>query len=221
MKFVILFYFICLGCSLYAQEQDVRRILSNEEALEFIDSLRNRYGYNKEIPDEIQLPALVALSAYPELAETCIVFRYKKIRTTMSALPGEGLLAGRNNRVYVININEQAKKSGTLQFDELSFNARVGVIGHELAHIEFYTKSSGVKLFLVGLGYLLPFYKKKFERTADQTTIYAGLGWQLYDFDKYLFDSEHVGVKYLKRKRKFYLSPEEIYDLVLISQLSF
>ena len=66
-------------------------------------------------------------------------------------------------------------------------NAKVGLLGHELAHIECYEEKSNFDLLVTGLKYLLSEkFKHEFEIDTDKRTIDHGLGWQLYDFELYM-----------------------------------
>lgn len=197
----------------FGQIDSIPQIRYTKESLELIDSLRAWYGKNKVIPKEIELPCLIALSHYPSLVDTRILFRYKKIRTTMSALPGRGVTGTLFNRSYIVNINSDRKNAGTINLSNLSFNARVGIIGHELAHIVQYQTCTGGELVLMGAGYMVPLVRKNIERSTDRRAIEAGLGKQLYAFTKYVLESNETGEGYLLTKKKYYLSPSEIYDL--------
>ena len=48
------------------------------ERMTTLDSLRHLYGKNKRLPAAFELPALAALSHYPELANASIRFVVKK-----------------------------------------------------------------------------------------------------------------------------------------------
>lgn len=93
----------------------------------------------------------------------------------------------------------------------LSFNAQIGVIGHELAHTVFYLNKSREELASVAIDYIFPNTRSQFEKDTDRRTIRHGLGWQLYEYAAYVRqlpemedDNEWID--------QYYLSPKKILD---------
>ncbi|MFT7613505.1 MAG: hypothetical protein ACI9J3_002480 [Parvicellaceae bacterium] len=186
------------------------RIISTVTFEGKIDSMRTNFGVNKELPLTYELASLVALSYYPELAETKIKFVAKKLNSTMAARPsGLNFIRRKGKRQYKVllnNVNPQ------VPLDSASFNAQVGVIGHEFGHIVDYQSKSVIKLMFNAFGYASKKYRAKFERATDQRTIDHGLFWQCYDFSVYVFTHKKADAAYLEYKRKIYMSPEEIIE---------
>ena len=89
------------------------------------------------------LEIFTALSYYPELANTRITIKNAKIKTTLNARPTilSTFIRKRTKRKYVIRINNK-KLDSIIQFEDISFNAKIGVLGHEFAHIYDYNKRS-------------------------------------------------------------------------------
>ncbi len=174
--------------------------------------LREEYGQNKNFIDKVELPALIALSFFPELKNTPITFEYRKIKTTMSTRPhmGQFLIS---NRTYVIYINSQAKELGGVSFDELGLQEQIGIIAHELSHIVDYQKRKTFSMLKCGLYYsIFEHYHRTLERNTDLLVIQKGLAHQLYAFSNYVLNKSSASPHYKEFKRKNYLSPEEISD---------
>ena len=174
-----------------------------------IDTLRSQFSNNKFLYEKYELQTLVALSFYPELKNTKISFRRRELKTTMVARPkGIEVFRGKGKRHYIIYINDFP--SVKVSPDSVSFNAQIGVIGHELAHIVDYEKTSSLKIFYIGLSYFNKTFRAKFERATDLRTINHGLLWQCYDFALYVHNSKNAPAEYITYKKKFYMSPKEI-----------
>lgn len=172
-----------------------------------VDSLVMIYGENKEMLDEYIEILITALSYFPELKSTHIIFEYSNEKTTMASRPSRLLFP----RTYKVLINKNKNFDG-IPFDSIPWNAAVGIVGHELAHIVEYER-----LNLFGLIDRLLLYaderqgKPYFEKSIDLITINRGLGWQLYDWAKYaMYDNNVASEKYKAFKRCTYLTPDEI-----------
>ncbi|MFI3286166.1 MAG: hypothetical protein R3Y08_05870 [Rikenellaceae bacterium] len=173
-----------------------------------IDSLSEVYGKNKIFIEEFLEATLIALSYYPELVDVPIEFKYSKEATTMAARPKP--LSMLSKRRYLVVVNNSEAFEG-VHLEDVPFNAQIGIIGHELAHIADYEKYnlSGV------VGLLLRYSSKPrkalFEKEIDRATIDRGLGWQLYDWAIFvLSDESGSSEQYRAFKRKYYLTPNEI-----------
>lgn len=172
-----------------------------------VDSLVMIYGENKELIDAYADILIVALSYYPELKSTHIKFEYSNEKTTMASRPSRIMFP----RTYKILINKNKNFDG-IPFDSIPWNAAVGIVGHELAHIVDYESMN-----VLGLVDRLLLYANKqhgkpyFEKSIDLITINRGLGWQLYDWAKYaMYDNKVASEEYKEFKRHTYLTPDEI-----------
>lgn len=180
-----------------------------------LNSWKSEYGADKTVPIEYELAFYKAVSHYNDLKLTNIEFKYARIKTTLNARPtiGSLLFRKRNNRKYIIRINNRDSDSVILLTD-VPFNAQVGLIGHELAHFSDYNRKSlgGV------LNRLFAYSSKKgieqYEKDIDQMTINAGLGWQLYDWSHYVLYRSNGSLSYKEYKRTVYLEPEEIFKYI-------
>lgn len=61
-----------------------------------------------------------------------------------------------------------------------------------------------------GFTYLFVKQRTKIEKSADQTTVLHGLGWQLYLWADYVLNKSTANKNYLKMKQTKYLSPAKI-----------
>jgi hypothetical protein len=171
--------------------------------------LKEQFGNKKQIPESIAMECLVALSFYPELKDVPISFEFGKASATMTAQPRLSFfLKSQENREYKITIN--TAKSANVRLEQLSFNAIVGWIGHELAHITQYIEKSNGGLLLTGLSYLIPGYRKKFERETDLIAIQHYMGFALYEGVQYAICCSGASSSYKAYVNKYYLSPAEI-----------
>jgi hypothetical protein len=182
-----------------------KRCLSSEKLVTF----RASYGKNKTIPKEFEEQTFIALSYYPELKDTHIDFVRTNIKTTMACRPATGSLLRRYNREYIITIDNDDEKKGVI-LDDVTFNAQVGVIGHELAHIVDYENRGTGNIAKLGIDYATGHYPPEFEKSIDRLTIQRGLGWQLFDWADFVLNKSKASKEYKEFKRKSYLTPEEI-----------
>ncbi|MCI5057991.1 MAG: hypothetical protein MRY83_17900 [Flavobacteriales bacterium] len=179
-----------------------------------LENLRSKFGINKTFPEKYELAILLALSQYPELKDTRIDFEEKMVHATMVARPAPlSLFKDDSKRRYKIFFNKKENKEGLI-LEGFSLNAKVGVIGHELAHIVYYINTKSLRIIRDGVNYSRNKFRRSFERATDYRTIEHGLGWQLYEFSQVAINRRSVSKKYLERKRSIYLLPEEILDII-------
>ncbi len=208
-KNLILVLLMGLGSITYAQKVEAPRLYSELIWAPKKDSLLKAVGMNKTFVAKYELASLIALMHYPELKETKIEFKTKALSTTMAARPkGLNVFRRKGKRHYVVIINNSV--DAKVPVDSVSFNAQVGVIGHELAHILDYESKGSFRVVGNGLGYASKKFRTKFERATDQRTIDHGLGWQCYDWSYYVYHYKHTPKEYLEYKKKTYMSYKEI-----------
>lgn len=189
-----------------------RRVFVREEFSEaMVDSLRADWRGRAVLEPAFELPALIALSFYPELRDVRLSVGFGKINTTMQCQPKFGSLLARKPRVYEILINDDATFDG-VYLSDVPFNAQIGVIGHELAHIVDYERRSALGVAGIGLDYLSEKGKVRVEHSVDSITVRAGLGWQLYDWAHFVLEESKATPAYKAFKRKVYMQPQEIAD---------
>lgn len=168
-----------------------------------------------EIPENLKASYLKALAFYPELKNQRIRFKETSIKTTLNVRPtlGSILFNNKNNRVYVVRINNSAEKEEIL-IDDIPFNARVGLFGHELAHIIDYKSLNAFQVMGRGIGYNLPGYRESYEKYIDKITVENGLGWELYEWATYIQDHPEVPMSYKLFKKKFYMQDKDILEAI-------
>ncbi len=173
------------------------------------DSLVNIYGYKKTFIPEYELPAIIAISFYPELDSTIIELKSKRLKRFGNVRPKSDFLFRKpSNRKYIIIINKHAREVLGFAFDDIPFNAQIGLFAHEFAHISDYTKKNNLKIMLFGLKYI--FMQKNIERYTDKIAIKHNLGLQLYELREFVLNNPDTDKDYLKYKEDNYLNCEEI-----------
>lgn len=183
-------------------------------SISYRDSLQLNLEQSKKLKSDFAAQLKIVRSYYPELDNTYIECVRKNISTTMAARPNIAkLLTNPTNRKYIIYIDNKVNGANGLLYDSLSFDAQIGIIGHELAHILDYINKNSFGLLLKGFKYSFSkAYKKHMERSTDLVTIQHGLGLPLYKFAAFVQNSSQVSTAYKKFKRHYYMSPNEILD---------
>lgn len=165
--------------------------------------------------DTLRLAFQKALSYYPELWGKKIRLQYGNTRTTMTSRPRIfSVFRKRDKRSYKITIgNKEGYKPARL-VNTMPFNALVGVLGHELAHVLDYSDMSGWTVTWVGVKYAFSKkYRRQLEHYTDFLAMSKGLQWQVYHFSSYVVNEADVDEAYRRYKLEIYLSPEQVYDL--------
>ena len=188
-----------------------KRYFHKSEFKTKVKNLRKRFSKNKVIPKKVELAALVALSHYPELSKEKIIFKFERISTTMKAQPKWNFLfKKKENRQYIVYLNSKTDKSTGLALEDLSFNALVGWIGHELGHLVDFTQKSNWKVIKTGSYYFSKKKKANYERSIDLITINHGLGYALYEGMQFVYENENMSDDYRENLMDNYLSLQEI-----------
>jgi len=171
------------------------------------------FGVKKFIIPKYRLQILIALSFFPELKDVQIDFAYKNINTTMQCQPTINSLLKDSKREYIIYINNNKDFSGVL-IDDVPFNAQIGLIGHEIAHVIDFEKGNRKDVISRGLDYLNESSKREYEFFVDSLTIAYGLGWQLYDWASFSLNNSKSTQEYKDFKRRVYMTPELILEQI-------
>ncbi|MEO5500431.1 MAG: hypothetical protein ABIR31_03220 [Ginsengibacter sp.] len=178
-----------------------------------IDSLGKSIGAHKSFLSEIKAPALIALSWYPELKDDEIVFKYKNINSTARTTMTFFSIFKNNNKKFIIYINRDSTRNG-IALEDISVSAMVGLIGHELAHVEIFKQKKFFGLLFWGFKYLFQKQQKQLEIDTDKLTIQKGLGWPLYAWADFVLNHSHAKDSYIKMKTNKYLSPSQILEII-------
>ncbi|SNR15345.1 hypothetical protein [Tenacibaculum jejuense] len=173
----------------------------------------------KIIPKSIKNQVTVALSFFPNLENVAIEFKFKKQikNSTMQAQPKFGSLFGlKKNRSYIILISEYVKiENKTFLTKNLPDEVLIGWFGHELGHIVDYESRNSLNLVLFGIKYLL-FDKHiiEAERLADTYAVKSGMKSYIMATKNFILNNADISESYKKRIKRYYLSPEEIMQLL-------
>lgn len=213
----ILFY---LGLNL--QDITVKPVQKiSKDSIQFnLEKLIQRFGFNKKVPQDVLCNFYTAIGYYPELRKVNIKVRYGKIKTTMQCRPRwDYLLHKKENRSYVIYIGKKIRNGNGILYENLPLNAQIGLIGHELAHIIDYQSMNNFQMSRFGIDYLLTKKKREIENRTDLIAIHRGLGYQIKDFSKYVFEESGASFNYLKYKMKFYFKPNQIKEILAMTPI--
>lgn len=146
------------------------------------------YGHNKVIPEQYRLPILTALSYFPELKDIHIVFRIKKQYAGCTTKPDfPGIFKRKNHRTYIITIsNETIDTLRPLLFENLNFEQRVGVMGHELSHVVDFNSKNFFQTVATGIAHISARFLDKMEFNTDRICIMHGLGEYLMAYSTHV-----------------------------------
>jgi hypothetical protein len=213
-RFLTILFLTTTAVNGFAQTPAEKILFCEDEICSKLDLLKAEFSDNKTIPEEYEMQCLLALSYFPELKKENIEFVYSKGAYSMAARPAPlSLLGKKKNRKYRIFINTESKNQGLL-LHEVPFNAQVGIIGHELAHILDYTQKSVFRIMRDGIGYSSEKFRAKFEHATDKIAIDRGLGWQVLEFCSSTHESESVPQQYKEYKNRVYMTPASIKEYI-------
>ncbi|MDP4267403.1 MAG: hypothetical protein Q8880_08210 [Bacteroidota bacterium] len=163
------------------------------------------------LPKEVELPLYIASTQFPELSGTKIEVKYANIKTTMACRPkSSSIFHSRNNRTYLLLLNNNKGKQKVTLFEELPIEEQIGILSHELSHICDYQNKSMLHIVFNGIGYFFHSYRRKFEHKVDMIAIGHGFGWQLYYLRDYLLNRSDIQPAYKNYIRNIYMIPETI-----------
>lgn len=171
------------------------------------------------IPERIKNETETALSFYPELNDVNIEVKFKKNikKSTMQARPRVGSFFRRKSkRKYIILISEKFKITDK-EFSTIDVptDVLIGWIGHELGHIMDYQDRSKLNLIWFGVKYI--FSKSHIieaERAADTYAVTHGMEDYILKTKDFILNNAGITASYKLRIQKYYLSPEEIMEIV-------
>ncbi len=171
------------------------------------------------VPKIIEKQVETALAFYPELHSTPIEFKFKKdiSKSVMLAQPTlSSIFRKKEKRGYKILISEKFKITGKeFKTTEVPDDIMIGWLGHELGHVMDYQERSGLNLINFGIRYvLLKEHVKNAERAADSFAVRMGMAEYIIKTKRFILDHADIDEAYKNRIREFYLSPEEIMEMV-------
>lgn len=159
--------------------------------------------------DQFKDPVNTASTAFSELKDVKVEIRRKEIKSMMAARPKlSSFFKSRDKREYVIIISNRKSMNANALYTNMTRCAQVGVLGHELCHILSYEEMTNLELIWFAIKYV--FNKKEVEAETDLMAIKRGFGTQIIEFNSYLHQSPITNKKYLRQKKKYYLSVNDI-----------
>ncbi len=175
-------------------------------------------------PDSIALEARKALSFYPELQDVSITFKFKKNikKSTMQAQPKfSSFFKTRSKRSYVILISKKIKiDDKEFKTKDIDTDVMTGWLGHELGHIMDYQNKNNLQLIWFGITYSLSdSHIIAAERAADTFAVSHGMGDYILKTKNFILNHADINDLYKLRIKKYYLSPEEIMELIKLNSL--
>jgi hypothetical protein len=204
ISFIWLFTFSSIAC--FSQVDSLYK-------KEVIDSLRNIYGKHKTFITEYEPACLMALSFYPELIDEEITFISAPKESTSKTTMTLSSIFRPEGKHFIIYVNDNRSETGVLLRDA-PFSGRVGVIGHELAHVVRFRYKDFGEMVLWGFNYLIRKKRIQTERNTDLLTIQHGLGKELYTWALFIQNSNALTHEYKKMKMTYYMHPDEIKAVV-------
>jgi hypothetical protein len=186
---VIILSVIFLSINLFPNAQIPRKIFIKDSLTEdYFRELKKEFGNRKLYPQQFEKQILVALSYYPELKNTPILFRIRTRHTGLNTrATWPGVFESSRKRHFVITISDSSEDMlMPLMFKNLSFNAQVGVMGHELAHATDFLRMTTRQIIMHAIKNVSAKYIDRFEYNTDAICIAHGLGYQLLEYSSYV-----------------------------------
>lgn len=191
--------------------------------------LFKQYGENKVLPAGYEKQILFALSYFPELVHTHITFKIQKSKHgIISTRPViSSLLKKSSNRSYIVVINDSTEGRTMPTWLNCGINGQIGILGHELSHIIYFSKHTGLGLLRLGVAHISRSFMDNFENKTDSVNIERGLGYQLIAWNQYLresFTAMKIDSVFLQKMdkpgaRERYMSIEHIRQVMVKSKI--
>ncbi|MEP6844795.1 MAG: hypothetical protein ABI861_02280 [Panacibacter sp.] len=178
---------------------------------------------NKKIASQFAAPITTALSHYPELKNTRIIWRIKPAYTPLLTRPTFfSFLKLGDKRTYIITISDHT--IDTLQhllYSHLTYDEQAGIMGHELGHVLDFRNKNFLQSARTAFGHFSKDYIDRMEYHTDMICIQHGLGPQLEKYSTYVRTHMHVhdwrGVDHIfnnDEKHERYMNPETIEKII-------
>ncbi|MDX1942035.1 MAG: hypothetical protein SFU99_15845 [Saprospiraceae bacterium] len=185
-----------------------------------IETLRKEFGNRKTLVPGYELQTLLALRYFPELKDVRVNFVYKKAVIPLSSRPNLFTMFGnrKNWEFRVIVSNKSLDSMEPILLKNLPFDAQVAILAHELGHTKHYQKYGFWQLLKFGLMYAINSeFRAIHERSTDETVIYQGLGWQLFEYAKFV-RTDPTTIKGYEASKDFldknYMTPADIMEVM-------
>ena len=115
-----------------------------------------------------------------------------------------------DKRKYRIYIDTKIRNNNGILLSDASYNAQVGIFGHEFAHILDYETKTGKEVVYDGFRFLVKHNIGLYEKYIDYVTIERGLGAQLEEWSHFVLETSAASESYKSFKKRHYFSAKEI-----------
>jgi hypothetical protein len=180
---------IFLSITFLSYSQVPRKTFIKDSLTEnYFSELKKEFGNKKQYPPQFEKQILLALSFYPELKNTPILFRTRIRHTGLNTrATWPGVFESSRKRHFVITISDSSEAMlMPFMFKNLSFNAQVGVMGHELAHVSDFLSMTTRQIIMHAIKNVSSKYIDRFEYNTDAICVAHGLGYQLLEWSSYI-----------------------------------
>jgi len=174
------------------------------------------FGGKSEWTENEKACCYKSISNLENADSTYIIFKKSKIKSMGQAQPMiRSLLKSPEKRIYIIKVRDKAENPN-LCFETIPDSAKVGLIGHETVHVLDYQSKSVFQIMIMGIKYTwCPEFRRKTEWKTDSLTIVNNMAYENLCFAKFIYSSPYVSEKYLKKKKKFYMTPDDMTRIIL------
>ncbi len=191
------------------------------------EAMMKAFGKNKILPSGYEEQTILALSHFPELKDTYIQFRLHPSHATLrTRIDAFSLLKRRDHRYYVITISSRTiEKLKLIMFSQMSSNAQVGILGHEISHALDFSKKNFWQCIVSGTRHLSPEFVDSLEFHTDLICIKHGLGRELEAWSRFVRTNMRVknwrGSDYVNQpgqQHERYMNPDTIEKVMAQSE---
>lgn len=187
--------------------------IKEEEVKNLIPEIKKEFSNHKHVPTDLEIPFYIAISQFPELKDVYIDVKKKHFDLTLQAQPVPNFIFKKKvDRKYRINLNIDQKKSHGVIFENLPFDAQVGIMAHELCHIISYKEKSNLEMIIFAIRFLGIKFRRKIEKDTDREVIKRGFGWQMYEWADFAMYRSGSPRRHKYYKLGYYLSPEDVIE---------
>lgn len=209
---ILVFVFSCRFAPIHATSLHIDSVAMAAK----VDSIKQEFP-NVHYTGSFPVSFYSALSAYPSLKGVEIKFVSRNISTTMQCRPRLlSVVLAPNKRRFLMVHNLNTGRNKGMPLNKLSFNARIGLYAHEIAHIVDYKNMRAWNIAKLGVEYLSKRGRIAVEHRIDCMVIWVGLGSQIYQYSSEVSGSELISEGYRNRRARCYLKPTEIKELISI-----
>ncbi len=197
--------------------------IAQEPASASDENSHHRLQKNISIPQLYRAPVEAALVHFPELAQTRIHVRIRHQYTPLSTRPSWFNIFRRGDkRLYIITISDKTiSRLEPILFNQLSYEAQIGVAGHELSHVADFRRRNFFSLLRVGWGNFSSRYLDRLEYKTDSICIQHGLATNLLAWSQFVRNALHVknwrGANNIGERqpgKERYMNPETIEAII-------